>query len=528
MAGACRARGGAPGGPRVDPGALPEQEPRTTSVPAGVRHQFAPPLADVGPILDPEPRSPRPRPTPGSPGSTALLTRTPTDRRAAWPLASILLLPACATYNERVAAPLDAFERGDFVSAEALFDAELSEGSPFLAGVEAGTSAFVAGDFEGALERLHAAEDAVRDVEERALIGGEGLSEDLLSLVVNEGQRAYAGEGYERVMLHALLGLCYLARGSADGVLVEARRVDRLLTAEEELYETEYAAGGLGHLLSAIAYELKDKPGEAFIDYRRMAEKGLGGDLVTSALRRLGERLGRSDELDLPPGGETPPRGWPSVVVVGGLGMGPAKREIRLDVPIDGGIFAWSVPDFDGGVPAAADLDLVLPGRDLRVRASLIEDVAAVASRNLEDRIAWLAVRSAVRGLIKRQAAEELRRDDDTAWLAVAMDVFTVASERADLRAWRTLPQRWVAARAFLPPGEPVALELAAGRALPVALGTFRLQPGETMFVLARALDSGLTAHVIGGERLLPPAPTTPEDFDPSRTVPDPPASNQP
>ena len=48
------------------------------------------------------------------------------------------------------------------------------------------------------------------------------------------------------------------------------------------------------------------------------------------------------------------------------------------------------------------------------------------------------------------------------------------------------------------------------------------------MFVLARALDSGLTAHVIGGERLLPPAPTTPEDLDPSRTVPDPPASNQP
>ena len=453
-----------------------------------------------------------------------MISRPRSDRQAAAPLVLALSLSACATYNDRVEAPVRAFEAGDFIAAEAMFVEGEAIGSPFLSAAEAGTSAFVGGDFEGALDYLHGAEDAVREVEERAVLGGEALTEDLLSLVINEGQKAYVGEGYERVMLHSMLGMCYLARGAPDDVLVEARRVDQLLTAEQQLYDTDYRAGGLGHLLSAIAYELVGKPGEAFIDYKRMLEKDVGGELTTPALRRLGGRLGRLDELDLPEGGDVVPRDWPSVVLVGGLGMGPVKREIRIDVPIDGGVFAWAVPDFDEGTSPASALDVVLPGRSMRVRASEVEDVAAVAEQNLKDRIAWLAVRSAVRGLLKRQAAEQLRKNSDTEWLALAMDVFTIASERADLRTWRTLPQRWVAARIFLPPGEEVALELATDTGASVELGSFRLQREETMFILARALQSGITAHVIGGEKLPASLPETPQASNPSQPASDAPA----
>lgn len=455
-----------------------------------------------------------------------MITRPRQERWVPRPLPLLLFasLSACATYNEQVEAPVLAFEGGNFEAAEVLFLERDPSGSPFLRSAEAGTAAFVGGDFTGALEHLHGAEDAVRDVEERAVLGGEGLTEDLLSLVINESQKAYSGEGYERVMLHAMLGMCYLARGAPDDVLVEARRVDQLLTAEEKLYDTQYQAGGLGHLLSAVAYELVGKPGEAFIDYKRMQEKGVGADLTTSALRRLGRRLGRLDELDLPGEGEVPPPDWPSVVLLGGLGMGPVKREIRIDVPIDGGVFAWSVPDFDEGSSPASAMDVVLPGRGMRVRASEVENVAAVAHRNLEDRIAWLAVRSAVRGLLKRQAAEQLRRNSDTEWLALAMDVFTIASERADLRAWRTLPQRWVAARIFLPPGESVELEVATDAGAAVELGSFILERGETMFVLARALDSGIAAHVIGGERLPATPPEITQASNPSQPAPEVPA----
>ena len=378
------------------------------------------------------------------------------------PLALSLVLagtagPSCQTYNDRVRAPVRAFENGNFERAEALF-ADGSVHSPFLESAEAGMSAMVGGNFEAALEHLHRAEAAARDAEDRAVLGGEALVESLLTLAINESQATYEGEGYERVMLHAALGLCYLTRGNPDSVLVEARRVDELLTSEERLYETEYRAGGIGHLLSALAYELMGQPGEAYIDYVRMHDKGLGGELVRSALVRLARRLGRSEDLDRWlaefGAGESPPPDWPSVMLVAGVGMGPAKREIRIDVPVKGGVFSWAVPQFDEGSSPTASLDLVFNGGDARIRASTVEDVAVVAARNLEDRIAWLAVRSAARGLLKREIADNLKKNDDTEWIGYAADIFTIATERADLRAWRTLPQRWVAARAFVPPGE--------------------------------------------------------------------------
>jgi hypothetical protein len=260
-----------------------------------------------------------------------------------------------------------------------------------------------------------------------------------------------------------------------------------------------------------------------------MHDKGLGGELVRSALVRLARRLGRSEDLDRWlaefGAGESPPPDWPSVMLVAGVGMGPAKREIRIDVPVKGGVFSWAVPQFDEGSSPTASLDLVFNGGDARIRASTVEDVAVVAARNLEDRIAWLAVRSAARGLLKREIADNLKKNDDTEWIGYAADIFTIATERADLRAWRTLPQRWVAARAFVPPGEAFALEIEADDGRPVALGTFRLQRGESMFVLGRALRSGLTAHVVGGARIDPSAvsvdvPSVPAESIPAESIP--------
>lgn len=408
-------------------------------------------------------------------------------------------LASCATYNERTAAPLAQFERGEFASARAGFLDRA--GAPFLEGAEAGMAAFLDADFDGALEHFDMAVLASKDAEERALLGVSNLSETLLTLTVNESQSEYEGEGFERVMVHAMLGLCYLAKGRADAVLVEARRIDELLTGEEQLYEKEYRAGGLGHLLSAIAYELVGKPNDALIDYERMREKDLGGDLVERAIERLDpdRRSGLAGEEYEQ---YVRDRKRPSIVVIAGLGMGPWKHEHTLRVPTDGGVFAVSVPSFEGGHAPTDTLELVFPEASTAVRTSVVENVADVARENLEDRIAMLSARSVARGLFKRQLADQLRDNEDGAILGAAVDIFTIATERADLRAWRTLPRTWVAARAFVPADEPVLVELREVGGDAVRLGRFRLVEGETMFVLARALDSGLVAHVVGGEHV--------------------------
>ena len=73
-------------------------------------------------------------------------------------------------------------------------------------------------------------------------------------------------------------------------------------------------------------------------------------------------------------------------------------------------------------------------------------------------------------------------------------------TERADLRAWQTLPDTWQAAHVYLPVGiHPLALVADGGER--VQLGTFELEPGETMFVFARTIGARVFAYPIGGKR---------------------------
>jgi len=322
-----------------------------------------------------------------------------------------------------------------------------------------------------------------------------------VNLALSERTGAYQGEGYERVLVHACLALAYLAQGSLDDVFVEVRRANRLLEGEERLYEKEYAAGGLGHFVSALAYELLGRPDEAYIDYRRMEAKGVGTELAGRALVRLAsklrfeEDLGRWEELYGPD--LERPEGSASVVLVAGRGLAPQKQERTLTLPTPDGLVQWSVPTFVSRWQGEGSLVLRSAGQGPGVRASTVEDVAQVAEENLEDRIGWLAARSAVRAGLKLALTHELERKYDLLG-RIAGDVLTLVTERADLRSWLTLPASWSAARLFVEPGEhELVVEVEGGESR--SLGRFQLEPGETMIVLARTLRGRVHAHAIGG-----------------------------
>jgi hypothetical protein len=99
---------------------------------------------------------------------------------------------------------------------------------------------------------------------------------------------------------------------------------------------------------------------------------------------------------------------------------------------------------------------------------------------------------------------------------ALAFDLVGVLLERADVRSWLTLPNTWHAARLRLPAGvHTLELSSLSGGFSP--LGTYDLEPGETLIVLARSFDQRLFAHVLGGRRS-----DTPTAADPAPTTPDP------
>jgi len=421
---------------------------------------------------------------------------------------SLVLLgfAGCATYADHTAKPLRDFQSGQFEAAREAYADPKTTRSVFLSGAEAGTAALTAGNWQAALEHYHVAAAEVEELEGRALAGPESLGETLASWAINDNQRAYQGEGFERVYLHCGLALAYLALGKVDDVYVEARLANQLLEAEEELYETKYEAGGFGHLVSAVTYELIGYRSDALIDYQRMAEKGVGTALAGRALVRLAGELGRDDLLPglvEQHGPDTPrPEGAASVVVLAGVGLGPYKIESRLTLPLPDGVFQMAVPGYAERAQPVTALSLLDVTSGESVRTDLVEHVTKIARENLEDRLGWMAAKSIARGILKRELTKKLEEEYDVVG-RIAGDLFSIVSERADTRAWLTLPDSWQACRLFVPPGvRSFALDAVGGQSVP--LGTFELEPGETLVVIARSLGTSLYAHAIGGKPVDP------------------------
>jgi hypothetical protein len=415
-----------------------------------------------------------------------------------------LCMASCATYADRTARALRDFESGNFAAARGAYDDPSTTGSEFLQLVESGTVAWTAGDLGAAQERFDTAGELTKQFERAALISSETLGEEVLSWAFNDTAKSYEGEGYERVLLHVHDALTRLERGDRDGARVEAKRANVHLENDETLYKKSYRAGGLGHFLSALTYEMDNEPDNAWIDYQRMVTKGVGLELAGKALVRLARRAGRQDELEglVQRFGQEPelPEGAASIVVICGVGFGPEKFESGLAIPLEHGVARWVVPVYRDRYQPVANVDLVV--NDSPVRAAVVEDIAAVARENLADRIAWMATKSAVRNALKYEMTRRLGKDDNLGTLGtLAGIVYTLASERADLRAWRTLPHSFHAARVFVAPGTH-SVRLAPLGGATMDLGRFELARGETMFVFARTLGSRTYARAVGGQRL--------------------------
>jgi len=418
----------------------------------------------------------------------------------------LVLTCGCASYPHRTAQAFADFQGGHFDRALAQYGDEDVVKSAFLSGAEAGTVALTAGDWEVALGHLHYAADAAEDLEGRALAGRDRLAEGLASWALNDTMRSYQGEGFERVYVHAGLALAYLAQGRLDSVYVEARRSNMLLEAEEELYETSYRAGGLGHFISALAYELLGEYDQAYIDYKRMEAKGVGTALAGRSLVRIATMLGREDELPTwldryGPDTERP-AGAASVVVVAGVGLAPYKIENSMAVATEDGLLTFAAPMYQFHYQPVMALRLVDQESGQGLVTDVLESVSDVAVENLEDRLAWMSVKSIARGVLKRELTKEAE-DKHGALGRLVGDLFTAITERADLRCWQTLPDTWQACRLWVPPGtSSFTLEAIGGESR--FLGTYALEPGETMVVIARSVGPMLHAHVIGGQPVDP------------------------
>jgi tetratricopeptide (TPR) repeat protein len=356
---------------------------------------------------------------------------------------------------------------------------------------------------------LDAAQSNFRSAEDLAeRLWTESISRNALSLVANDSVLAYAGEDFERVMIHLMSAIGYLQAGQSDEALVEARRLDTLLAVFNDKYEKKsvYKEDAFARYLSGILHEADGAWDDAFIDYRRAVEvyredyraygtavpEMLLADLVQAAwaVDRMADieglvAAGHIDQLRRTD--ETADPG--SVVFITFAGYAPQKVQDMVVVPTPHGPVGVAFPRMVVTPPRCSQGRLNLYGSDRFFESDLVlvEDINRIAVKNLEDRKGRILAKAIARAAAKQVAIHSIARSSDSrndqrTIEAILNLVNILLVERADTRSWRTLPGQIYMTRMHVPAGE-YTIELQACGGTWADFGPLSVEPGTTRYL---------------------------------------------
>jgi len=378
--------------------------------------------------------------------------------------------------------------------------------------MDRGMVQYVAGRYTDSVQSLSAAEALTEDLYTRR------IRSEVEAFLTSDNALPYEGEEFEKVLLNVFMALDYVQLGLWDDALVEARKVDHKLTvlADRNHKRMTYNKDALARYLSGLLYEATGDRSNAFVAYRLALEafeyyqKSYGTavpDLVRQDLLRVTEALGLNQEHQeyqrAFPGlmwqSEAASRLDGELVFITQAGRAPLKRDLFVDIPfgadalavvlatkrydrhdtydhrvaesilfgLTGRVVRLAIPQFVPRRSVIAYTEARIANGDSRytARSVLMEDITAIAVRDLEDRLFRTTVKAAARAAWKYALAEAVRvgvresfGDKNTGAVAGAVAgaiarSLAIASEEADKRSWATLPDRVFVGRMRLPPG---------------------------------------------------------------------------
>ena len=357
-----------------------------------------------------------------------------------------------------------------------------------------------------------------------SLSNAEALTEELYTrrirseveaFLTSDNALPYEGEEFEKVLLNVLMAVNYAQLGLWDDALVEARKVDHKLAllGDRNQNRMTYSKDALARYLSGVLYEAAGDLSNAFVAYRLALDafqqygKAYGVPtpaLLRQDLLRVSEALGLTQEHEeykqafqgITWQSESASQGLGEIVFITYAGHAPVKRDIFVDIPfsadalslvlatkrydrrdtraadsilygLNGRIIRLALPQFVPRRSAVAYTEAVVAGGESRhaSRSVVMEDITAIASKDLEERLLRTMVKAVARAAWKRALAEAVQvgvrsavQDKETGALAGAVAgavarIFAIASEEADTRSWATLPDRIHVGRLSVPPG---------------------------------------------------------------------------
>jgi uncharacterized protein len=378
--------------------------------------------------------------------------------------------------------------------------------------MDKGMVQYLAGRYSDSIQSLSAAEAQTDDLYTRR------IRSEVEAFLTSDNALPYDGEEFEKVLLNVFLAIDYVHLGQWDDALVEARKVDHKLTvlADRNQKRMTYTKDALARYLTGLLYEATGDLSNAFVAYRLALDafehyrKSYGTaipDLVCQDLLRVTEALGLNQEYQeyqqAFPGltwqSESASLSDGELVFITHAGRAPIKRDLFVDIPfgadalavvlatkrydrndtynhraaesvlygLTGRVVRLAVPQFVPRRSMIAYTEAVILSGDARytARTALMEDITAIAVRDLEDRLFRTTVKAAARAAWKYALAEAVRvgvreslGDKEAGMLAGALAgaiarSIAIASEQADKRSWATLPDRIFVGRLRVPSG---------------------------------------------------------------------------
>lgn len=139
-------------------------------------------------------------------------------------------------------------------------------------------------------------------------------------------------------------------------------------------------------------------------------------------------------------------------------------------------------------------------GGPVSVRTEPVQNVTALADKALSERLPGIAVKAVARAATKYAMAEAATRGSQSAagqknadWVGLLVSLiahgYAVASEEADKRSWRTLPDQIHLARRWVPPGHYDVRGAGFTGEGPPGSRSLSLAAGQTVFLIQRVVQ---------------------------------------
>lgn len=399
-------------------------------------------------------------------------------------------------------------------SVAAKFDSKKNSKDAVLYYLEQARILQVNQQYQESLDTYKKAFELIDQQNNRSKISVTRMGFKALSMVSNESVVPYLVPPYEQVLAHISQAKNYILLNDAEAAGVEMRVAQQIQREIELAHEKEFAkkkekqktdnkidystldeafvgldpiAGrikntyqnGYAFYMAANLWEATGDYNNALVDFKKAYE--LQGDSnVAKDVTRVDKVSGNSA------------KSVPIIVFIE-QGTVPEKIENKLAFPMPNGLvnIAFATYEPSTYMPPKS-LKIKLGDRQVQ-QSALVSDIGALAIKSLKEQtistVTSQIARATTKYVMQQQLGQQLGSIGQ-----LAGNLMNVATERADLRAWSTLPSNTQVARFEVSPGKH-NLQI-IGQQSSSSMVNVEANPNQTVFVYVSDINNKISASV--------------------------------